>query len=56
VAAAADPVRVLARGFTVTRTTDGRLVRRAGDVAAGDSLVTTLADGAVRSTVDEEGS
>jgi exodeoxyribonuclease VII large subunit len=56
VAAAADPTRVLARGFTITRTADGRLVRRAGDVVAGDALVTTLAGGAVRSTVDEDGS
>jgi exodeoxyribonuclease VII large subunit len=56
VAAAADPARVLARGFTVTRTAEGRLVRRVGDVATGDALVTTLADGAVRSTVDGDGS
>jgi exodeoxyribonuclease VII large subunit len=53
--AAADPARVLARGFSVTRTAGGRLVRAPADVAAGDGLVTTVAGGAVRSTVDEEG-
>ena len=56
VAAAADPTRVLARGFSVTRTDDGRLVRAPDQVAPGEGLVTTLAGGAVRSTVAEEGS
>jgi exodeoxyribonuclease VII large subunit len=55
-AAAADPARALARGFSVTRTADGRLVREPAEVAPGDALVTTLAGGAVRSTVAEEGS
>jgi exodeoxyribonuclease VII large subunit len=54
VAAAADPARVLARGFSVTRTEDGRLLRAPDEVAPGDGLVTTLAGGAVRSTVEEE--
>ncbi len=52
-AAAADPGRALARGFSVTRTADGRLVRAPDDVAAGDALVTTLAGGSVPSTVVE---
>jgi exodeoxyribonuclease VII large subunit len=56
VAAAADPARALARGFSVTRTADGRLVRAPDEVAAGDGLVTTLAGGALRSTVAEEAS
>ncbi|MDP8987395.1 MAG: exodeoxyribonuclease VII large subunit, partial [Actinomycetota bacterium] len=49
----ADPARALARGWSLTRTADGRLVRRAGDVAPGDRLVTTLGDGVARSTVTE---
>ncbi len=49
--AAADPARALARGWSLTRTADGRLVRRAGDVAPGDTLVTTFGEGAARSTV-----
>jgi exodeoxyribonuclease VII large subunit len=47
-----DPARVLARGWSITRDADGRLVRSAGDVAPGGALVTTVADGEVRSTVD----
>lgn len=49
---AADPARLLARGWSLTRTDDGRLVRSTADAAAGTRLVTTLADGEVRSTVD----
>jgi exodeoxyribonuclease VII large subunit len=56
VATAADPARALARGFSVTRTADGRLLRAPDEVAAGDGLVTTLAGGALRSTVAEEAS
>ena len=48
-ARAHDPVRVLARGWSLTRTADGRTVRRAEDVAPGDELVTTLAEGQLRS-------
>jgi hypothetical protein len=40
----------------VTRTADGRLLRAPDEVAAGDGLVTTLAGGALRSTVAEEAS
>ena len=52
---AADPTRLLARGWSLTRTADGRLVRSVTDVTAGTGLVTTLADGEVRSTVDADG-
>jgi exodeoxyribonuclease VII large subunit len=47
-----DPARVLARGWSITRDGDGRLVRSTADVAPGAALVTTVADGEVRSTVD----
>lgn len=46
-----DPVNTMARGWSVTRTTDGRTVRSIADVAAGESMVTTLADGTLTSTV-----
>lgn len=46
-----DPHRQLARGWTLTHTLDGRLLRRAGEVTEGDTLVTTFADGAVSSTI-----
>jgi len=50
---ALDPARTLARGYSITRTADGRLVRAAHDVAAGDHLLTTLARGTIGSTVQE---
>lgn len=48
-----DPARQLARGWTLTHTAGGRLVRRADEVAPGDVLVTTLAGGRATSTVTE---
>jgi exodeoxyribonuclease VII large subunit len=55
---AVHPDRTLARGFSITRTGDGQLLRRP-DVSAGTALVTQLAGGTVHSTVtdrDEEAS
>jgi exodeoxyribonuclease VII large subunit len=49
---AVDPARLLARGWTITRHADGRLVRTAVELAPGDELDTTFADGTVRSRVD----
>jgi exodeoxyribonuclease VII large subunit len=46
-----DPRRQLARGWTLTHTADGRLLRHAAEVAEGDALVTTLAGGTATSTV-----
>lgn len=46
-----DPRRQLARGWTLTRTADGRRVRDVADVSEGDSLVTTFAGGTATSTV-----
>lgn len=48
-----DPERTLARGWSITRAADGRLVRSPADVTAGDQLVTTLSGGPVTSTVDD---
>ena len=50
-AAVHDPTAALARGWSITRVADGRLVRSTADLAAGDAIVTTLADGRVHSTV-----
>ena len=44
-----DPAAALARGWSVTRTADGALVRSVADVAPGDPLVTTVADGCIDS-------
>ncbi|HEY1444138.1 MAG TPA: exodeoxyribonuclease VII large subunit [Acidimicrobiales bacterium] len=50
--AAYDVDRQLERGYSLTLAADGTLVRRAGDVAPGQEIVTRLAGGRVRSTVD----
>jgi exodeoxyribonuclease VII large subunit len=52
---ALDPERALARGWSITRTAQGRVVRSAADVSPGDALVTQLGTGEVRSTVDGDG-
>lgn len=46
---AVSPLRVLERGYSVTTTADGRLVRRTGDAPPGTDLVTRVADGTIRS-------
>jgi exodeoxyribonuclease VII large subunit len=51
--AAYDVDRQLERGYSLTMTADGGLVRRAGDVALGEQIVTRLAGGSVRSTVGD---
>jgi len=50
---AVDPVRTLARGWSITRTTSGTVVRRAADVSRGDTLVTTVAEGTITSTATD---
>jgi exodeoxyribonuclease VII large subunit len=47
------PDRVLARGYSLTRARDGRLVTDAAALAPGDRLTTTFARGEATSTVDE---
>lgn len=46
-----SPLQVLARGYSLTHTTDGRLVRDAGPLRPGDLLITRVADGTIRSLV-----
>jgi exodeoxyribonuclease VII large subunit len=52
---ALDPQRVLERGYTITRTGDGTVVRSAAAVAPGELLVTETGEGSVRSRVVDEG-
>ncbi len=47
------PERVLERGYSITRDSQDKIVREPRQVAAGDLLVTTLADGALKSRVEE---
>lgn len=48
---ALSPEQVLARGFSLTRTADGRTVTDAESLSAGDEIVTLLSRGSVRSRV-----
>jgi exodeoxyribonuclease VII large subunit len=50
---ALDPARALARGWSITRTPGGAVVRSVHALQPGDDLVTTLVDGDVRSSVLE---
>lgn len=49
-AAALDPALTLARGWSITRTKAGALVRSPDDAPPGTSLITTVAGGSVEST------
>ena len=46
-----DPEHTLARGWSITRDADGRVLRSRAEVAAGDLVSTQLADGAIESVV-----
>lgn len=46
-----DPSNVLARGWSITRTIDGHLVRSVHDVPIGHDVITRVADGIITSTV-----
>ena len=48
-----DPVHTMARGWSITRTADGAVVRRADDLAPGTTITTTFAKGSARSRVEE---
>ncbi|MFN7151463.1 MAG: exodeoxyribonuclease VII large subunit [Microthrixaceae bacterium] len=50
-ARAHDPALAAARGWSITRGPDGRVVRSVRDVAEGDELITTLADGTLHSVL-----
>ncbi len=51
---ALDPHRTLARGWSITRGPDGRVLRHPDEVTAGDAITTVLAGGEVRSTVSPD--
>lgn len=48
---ALDPALALARGWSITRDGDGRVVRSAAGVESGDIVTTQLADGDLTSTI-----
>ena len=48
-----DPKNVLARGWSITKGPDGKIVRNIADVSTGEILTTVLHDGSVTSTVNQ---
>ncbi len=48
-----DPVHTMARGWSITRTVDGRTVRDAAQVQPGEQIITTFANGTAHSRVEE---
>ncbi|MEP7111704.1 MAG: exodeoxyribonuclease VII large subunit, partial [Ilumatobacteraceae bacterium] len=48
-----DPVHTMARGWSITRTIDGSVVRSADALDAGATIITTFAEGTARSRVEE---
>jgi exodeoxyribonuclease VII large subunit len=51
---ALDPARTLARGWSITRTAGGMIVRSPADATPGTALRTTVAGGEVHSVVTDE--
>lgn len=48
-----DPVHTMARGWSITRTSDGTIVRSADELTPGCMITTTFATGNARSRVEE---
>jgi exodeoxyribonuclease VII large subunit len=46
-----SPEHTIGRGYTITTTRNGKVVRSTGDVASGDELETRVRDGKVTSVV-----
>ncbi len=50
---AVGPAAVLARGYSITTGDDGAVIRTTDQARPGDRIITRLADGTIRSTVDD---
>ncbi|HET8707038.1 MAG TPA: exodeoxyribonuclease VII large subunit [Pseudomonadales bacterium] len=48
---AISPLATLARGYSMTQTSDGRIIRTEKDVSAGDMILTRLQEGVISSIV-----
>lgn len=48
-----SPLQTLQRGYSITRTPDGKLIRSSSRVRPGDDIISTLATGQIVSTVKE---
>jgi len=50
---AMSPLKVLSRGYSMSRKADGKVVKSVNDVSAGEELTVLLADGELRAEVKE---
>jgi exodeoxyribonuclease VII large subunit len=50
-----SPLNVLTRGYSLTHTVDGKLIRTADEVKPGDAIVTRVANGEIVSRVETSG-
>ena len=48
-----SPLKVLTRGYAMAQQEDGSLIRSIGNVASGDTVSISLADGSFTATVNE---
>jgi exodeoxyribonuclease VII large subunit len=48
----ASPVKILKRGFSITRSLDGKVVRSKAGVRKGDALITDVIDGKIHSVAE----
>ena len=46
-----SPQQILLRGYSVTRGTDGKILKNTAKVVVGDNIATQLADGVINSTI-----
>ncbi|MCG3883349.1 exodeoxyribonuclease VII large subunit [Photobacterium leiognathi] len=46
-----SPLATLARGYSITRNEQGDVIRKASQINAGDTLITTVTDGEIHSSV-----
>lgn len=46
-----SPLNILARGYSITKTQQGKVIKSVDHIKTGDVLITELADGAIKSTV-----
>jgi exodeoxyribonuclease VII large subunit len=50
---ALSPLKVLSRGYAITQKEDGAVIRSTKDIAPGDRLVITLADGRIAAVAED---
>ena len=50
---ALDPKRLLARGWSITRTQNGEIISSTNNLFKGDEIETIFEDGTVKSTINE---